>query len=268
MRTTVRDERGWSGRGLHGGLPCKVLIAPAAAGRGRRINGREATLDAVIDGAWATTLQTPKGPVRMVEHLLAALAGLGVDDCEVTVDGGEVPILDGSCAPYRDGLALCSHEGESAPLVVTEVVTVREGDRWVRAEPSATTSLGVDVAFRGLGRQRFDATLGAFAAVAPARTFGFLRDRARLEAAGVARGAALANTVVFDDRGLPMNPGGLRFDDEPARHKWLDLLGDLALLGRPIQARVLAFRAGHRLHHRLVAALLEAARAGAGAPRS
>jgi UDP-3-O-[3-hydroxymyristoyl] N-acetylglucosamine deacetylase len=255
MRTTVRREQGWTGRGLHSGLPCAVVVAPAKSGQGRRINGRPATIEHVVDGAWCTTIETDDGPVRTVEHLLAALAGLGIDDCDVRVKGGEVPILDGSVGPFRERLEPLEQRGQRDPLVLTAPVEVRDGDRWVRALPAEVPSLAVDVAYRGLGRQRFDATLGAFAAASTARTFGFLRDRARLEKVGLAKGAALANTLVFDDAGEPVNPGGLRFDDEPARHKWLDLLGDLALLGRPLQARVVAYRGGHALHHALVRAL-------------
>lgn len=263
MRTTVRGERGWTGRGLHSGQPCKVIVSPAASGHGRRFNGRPATIEHVVDGAWCTTIDTDDGPVRTVEHLLAALAGLGIDDCDVRVQGGEVPILDGSAGPFREGLEPLEQKGQRDPLTLRSPVEVRDGDRWVRALPAEVPSLAVDVAYRGLGRQTFDATLGAFAAASTARTFGFLRDRTRLEKAGLAKGAALANTLVFDDSGQPINPGGLRFDDEPARHKWLDLLGDLALLGRPLQARVVAYRGGHALHHALVRALRAASGAGA-----
>lgn len=243
------------GIGLHGGRPCRATLGPGAR---LTLNGTPVDLDAVTDGAWATTLTTAGGPVRTVEHLLAALVGCGVDDAAITIEGGEAPILDGSAAPWVAAIEAAGptpRPGARPVHRVTRPLTVGDGDRWIRITPAARLELAVAIDFPLIGRQRFEAPASAFAAVADARTFGFLRDRDRLRAAGLARGAALDNTVVFADDGRPL--AALRHPDEPARHKWLDLLGDLALLGRPLIARVEAHCAGHALHHRLVAALRE-----------
>lgn len=254
-RAVARD-----GVGLHGGRRCRAVIAPAAAGSGRTINGAAVGIGALVDARLATTLATPGGSVATVEHLLAALVGCGIDDVAITVEGGEVPILDGSAAPWVEAIAEAGRvavAGEAAPLMLDRAVEIVDGDRWIRASPAARLALDVAIDFPLIGRQRFAAAVADFAAVADARTFGFAAHAAALHAAGRALGASLDNAVVFDAAGRPLAP--LRHADEPARHKWLDLLGDLALLGRPLRARVEAFAAGHALHHRLVAALLERA---------
>lgn len=244
-----------AGVGLHCGGPCAASVAPAPPGHGLRIGGTPVQCAAVLAGARATTLRTAAGPVRTVEHLLAALYGLGIDDAEVTVEGGEVPILDGSAGPWLDALAPVDTAGERAVLTLPGRVEVRDGDRSVVAEPAAALTLEVHVDYPGLGALSLVAGLDAFPAIARARTFGFLRDAEVLRAAGLSGGASLDNTLVLDDAGRPLNPGGLRHPDEPVRHKWLDLLGDLALLGAPLRARVVARRSGHALHHQLVTAL-------------
>ncbi len=195
----------------------------------------------------------------MVEHLLAALALAGIDDAEVEVEGGEVPILDGSAAPWLALLVASPHPGtERTPITLSAPIHVVEGDASISAWPAEALDLTVEIDFPILGRQ------GARGPVRPhARTFGFLRDAPRLHAAGLALGASPENTLIYDDEGVPLS--AVRFADEPAHHKLLDLLGDLALVGAPLCARFQAVRAGHRLHHALVRAILQQAVATAPA---
>ncbi len=263
MRRGIGRAVSRAGIGLHSGRPCRATLQPSAR-RGWWLCGSRVGIAAVADGALASTLSTARGPVSTVEHLFAALHGAGVDDVAIEVDGGELPILDGSAAPWLAAIeeaAPFERAGAGpAPLVVSRPVRVGDTRRWIEATPAPRLALSVTIDFPLLGRQRFAAPLADFAAVADARTFGFARDAAALHAAGKARGAGLDNAVVFDDAGRPLAP--LRHADEPARHKWLDLVGDLALLGRPLRARVEAVCAGHALHHELVRALLAGPVAG------
>ena len=173
--------------------------------------------------------------------------------------------MDGSASPFAAWVEGAGRRELSTPLLAIELksaVEVSDGDRYVRAVPHDGFQLeyGIEFAHAAIGRQeiafeRLDAEIFA-REIAPARTFGFFADLEELRAAGLARGASLHNTVVLDDRGL-MNEGPLRFPDEFVRHKALDLLGDLALLGAPLRASVRAEKAGHELHHRLVRAILD-----------
>jgi UDP-3-O-[3-hydroxymyristoyl] N-acetylglucosamine deacetylase len=249
-RCTVARRLARSGAGVHGGWPCHAEIAPAPLGHGLRINGAPVHLTAVLDGHGATTLQTPAGPVRTVEHLLAALQIAGVHDARISVVGGEVPILDGSAAGW---VVEALPQGPLTPLRLQRSVRVADGAAWAEAHPAPTFQLDVSIDFPAFGAQRICLLPADLPSLIDARTFGFLADVERLQAAGRARGAHLANTAVFADG--PVLP--LRAPDEPVRHKALDLLGDLALLGAPLRAHIRVHRGTHRLHHRLVAAILD-----------
>lgn len=244
-----------TGRGLHTGADCALTLRPATPGRGWRLAGVPVPTLSVIDTRLATTLLTPNGPLMTVEHLFAALAGMGVADVEIEVSGPEVPALDGSAAPFcaairtlalprpglpqrhLDGAIVLTSEGAAGPPAALSV----------RSAP--TFEFDVSGSFPGLGSGRVTGTLDDFeAALAPARTFGFLRDLPALQAAGRALGADLTTCLAFDDEGRPLNPGGMRYPDEPFRHKALDLLGDLGRLGFLPRGLVRADAAGHRLH--------------------
>ncbi len=253
MRLTLKRGLRWRGVGLHTGRPAEVRLAPAPPGTGWRLNGGAVSVERVVGATRATTLETPRGPVLTVEHLFAALYAQGVDDAEIAVRGGEVPALGGSAAAWGT-LPLVAHPGERAPLSLEAPVEVRADGAWIRLEPAPRLSLVVEVSFPGLAPSRFETTDPT--ECLDARTFGYLRDVPAMRRAGLAGGANLDNAIALDDAGRPLNPGGLRHPDELARHKALDLLGDLALLGRPLRARVTAHRAGHALHHALVRALI------------
>lgn len=210
----------------------------------------------MADAFLATSLHTPAGPVRTTEHLFAALAGLGVADVEVEVEGGEVPILDGSARPFCAAIRAAGLARPGLPqraLAAPLRVSGAEADAFVEVVPAARFHLVVEARPPVPGGGTFVCDLQDFEAeVAPARTFGRFEDAERLRAAGRALGASLENCVVFTADGAVLNPEGLRFPDEPLRHKALDLLGDLARLGWLPAAVVRARGAGHAAHAELV----------------
>ena len=263
--TLARDVR-VEGIGLRSGLFAAAHLLPAAPGTGRVfvVDGARipARLHNVVDTRLATILGVGTTRVSLVEHLLAALYAAGVDNVEIHVEGGEIPALDGSSVGWSRAIAPLRRLAQPtlrAPLFVTEPVEVHAGTSWARLEPSdqLTFDIRVDFPHPAIGAQRWVGAVDGprFAReLAWARTFGFYADAERLRAMGIARGATLANTLVYDDAG-PMN--GLRARDEVVRHTALDAVGDLALLGRPLQARLVAERGGHALHVALLTKLVE-----------
>lgn len=259
-----------SGVGVHTGRRARLTLSPAAADAGlafvRRDLGVEIPARAafVVDTTLCVALGTGDARVGTVEHVLAALAGMGVDNCRIEVDGPEVPVLDGSAAPFVELVREAGLAPQAAPrrlLAVRRPVEVRDGDRLARLEPARELSLRFTVDFDHplAAAQTYEAAglERTFAReLAPARTFCFLRDVGRLRAAGLALGGSLENALVLDEAAV-VNPGGLRFPDELARHKALDALGDLALLGAPLVGRFVAHKSGHALNHALVRRALE-----------
>ena len=254
------------GVGLHSGATCRVRLAPssregfwvgwlAAPGEGlTRLSPSQ-----VDDTRLCTSLRLGSRRLATVEHLLAALAGTGVSHAELWVEGEEIPLLDGSALPWVEAIAEAGLQalGARPPWPIAETVTCHHGESFAVALPAPQPRLAaaVDYPQAAIGRQLFSLALTpeAFVAeLAPARTFGFLEQVEQLRASGLIQGGALDNALVCDgDRWL--NPP-LRFGDEPVRHKLLDLLGDLALVGLP-QAQVFAYRGSHGLHTALAAAL-------------
>ena len=269
VEQTIATSVGCNGIGLHSGEPVDLTLKPAAAGTGIlfvRTDGEQpvrfpARAEWVTDTTLATTLGNEDAKLSTIEHLVSALRGMGIDNCTVGVSGPELPIMDGSAASF---VYLIQQAGIRAQarmrrrIVIRRPIEVRDGNRYVRVVPSRDLKLSVEIdyAHPAIGRQKIDSlvlTPEVFAReVAPARTFGFLKDTQRLRAIGLARGGSLANAVVLDDTRV-LNPEGLRFRDEFVRHKVLDLIGDLALLGIPLQGHVKAVRGGHQLHQALVA---------------
>ncbi len=253
-----------AGRGLRSGVRAAVHVEPADDGVGRVfcVGGVEipATVEYVVDTRLATTLGRAGVSVSLVEHLCAALYASGIDNVRVHVEGGEIPVLDGSAAPWFTAIAdagSVEQNEDRLSLSIPYPVEVTSGRSRARLEPADALSLDVTVQFDhpAIGTQRWAGALhDATNELASARTFGFFRDRNAL--ADIARGVSMENTVVFDDAGV-MNPGGLRSRDEVVRHKALDAIGDLSLLGSPLLARFVAHRPGHALH----VALLHAVRA-------
>ena len=269
VERTLASRVHCTGIGVHSGKPVTLALRPAAAGTGvlfvRRDRARDVRFPAraewVVDTRLATTLGNQDQRLSTVEHLLAALYGLGVDNCTVEVSGPELPIMDGSAAPFGyliQQAGLRPQRRVRRRLVIRRPIEVRDGNRWVRALPSREfrISATIDFAHPAIGVQSLRSlTLSpeTFArAIAPARTFGFLGEVQALQSAGLAQGGSLQNAVVLDDARV-LNREGLRFPDEFVRHKALDLIGDLSLLGLPVQGHFKVMRGGHALHHALVA---------------
>ena len=268
---TIAQRVSCTGVGLHSGTPVRLRLIPAPSGSGIvfvRTEGAApveipAAPDSVVSTHHATSLGRDGVAVATVEHLLAALYALGVDNVRVEVDGPEVPILDGSAAAFVFLIRSAGIRAQDAPRSVLRVrrrIEVRDGQRRIRVEPARRFQISYAVDFDHclIGRQEFHlARLDPESFerdIAPARTFGFLREVHALRSAGLARGGSLDNTLVLGATKL-LNPSGLRWPDEFVRHKLLDLLGDLAVLGAPIQGHVHVERGGHTLHQKLVAAI-------------
>lgn len=258
-----------SGIGLHSGQKTTVKISPADLGKGRyfvRVDLPEkSVIPAHIDSVATTTLSTElangKATVRTVEHLLAALTGCGIEDAQIEIDGAEVPLLDGSAQVWADNVHLFSPSSiikDNSP-VITKSIWVRDGDAFVAALPSSELcfSYGIDFDYQPIGNQWFTwyPSRESFQkAIAPARTFGFADQIEKLKSMGLIKGGSLDNALICD-RHKWLNPP-LRFDNEPVRHKLLDLIGDLSLLGKIPQAHFLAYKASHQLHTQLAKQLL------------
>jgi UDP-3-O-[3-hydroxymyristoyl] N-acetylglucosamine deacetylase len=266
-KQTLGHEIGFRGQGVHSGRPVNMTVAPSASGRlvfrRRDLGGLEIPLDPMTAGArQCTFIQGPGAMVQTVEHLLAALRLAGIDSALIELDAEEVPILDGSAAPYVEALAEAGRSALSEDcrsLKVLEPFRLQEKDAVVAFEPGPELRVSylIDFAHPLIGRMAIDLVLSreSFAAdVAPARTFGFLKDVDRLRALGLSLGATYENTVVLDETTV-VNPP-LRFSDEFVRHKVLDIVGDLAAAGAPFLGHVRAERAGHALHVRALQSLL------------
>jgi UDP-3-O-[3-hydroxymyristoyl] N-acetylglucosamine deacetylase len=257
-----------SGHGLHGNLPCTVVVRPAEHPCGLRFvhtpTGTVVPVRAEFAGdcSLATTLVKDGVRLQTVEHLLSALVGLQVDHAIIEVDALELPILDGSAAPWVAAIqeaGLRSMPARSRRMRILKPVEVRSGDKWMRVSPHPALRVAYTIDFDhpSIGRQGRELTLtpARYAReVGAARTFCMERDIEMMRSRGLALGGSLDNAVVFSAEG-PLNES-LRFEDEAVRHKILDLVGDLALLGAPLDGFVEAHRAGHALHVELAKAIL------------
>ncbi|HEY7725929.1 MAG TPA: UDP-3-O-acyl-N-acetylglucosamine deacetylase [Anaeromyxobacteraceae bacterium] len=266
---TVGRRASITGVGLHSGKPASLTLAPAPADAGitfvRMDVGVEipARADLVADTTLSTSLAVGETGVATVEHVLAALTGLGVDNCRVEVDGPEIPILDGSAAPFVWLAQEAGVERQRAGkrfLVVEAPVEVRDGDKWARLDPASEMSVRFTVDFGHplVTDQTYEFTFSdrRFAReVAPARTFCFLRDIEVMKSRGLAQGGSLDNAIVIDEFSI-LNPDGLRFPDEFARHKVLDAIGDLTLMGLPVIGALTAHKSGHAMNQALVRKVL------------
>lgn len=270
MQHTLRAPVTCQGIGVHSGDATRVQLVPADPDTGLRlvradVAGAEAApvhVDAVADSRLATVLAGPGWRVSTVEHLLAALVATGVDNAEIRVHGAEIPVLDGSATPWMELLSVVGLVSQPAPrrvIVVKQPVEVRSGPRVARLLPADRLELAarIDYPHPRIGAQSLTVPLTAasFATeIAWARTFGFLHEVEAMRAAGFARGGSMENAVVYDQHGV-LNPEGARAEDEPVRHKVLDMVGDLALAGRPVRARFESELPGHALSAALLRAL-------------
>jgi len=269
-QTSLRKSVTLSGRGAHSDAPARLTLSPAEAGTGVVFVARDA--DRPIAAHWtnvsSTRLRTEisRGAARVstIEHLMAAFAGIGVDNALVEIDESEVPAMDGSAGPFVAAIRAAGVKRLAATrrvIKIVEPVRVSDGAGWAEFAPTnhSRLDLDVEIAFDGaIGRQRLALSLASriFAReLASARSFGFVQDAERLWRQGLALGASLDNCVIFDgDRVL--NPQGLRYADEMARHKMLDAIGDLALAGAPIHGAFRSYRGGHGLNLALIERLM------------
>ena len=262
-----------SGVGLHSGRVTKVRVLPDRVGAGRYFVRTDlpekpqipARVSSVAQTTLSTELAVEGGGVRTVEHLLAALAASGIDNARIEIDGGEVPLLDGSAKVWIDAIArsgICelSEEIPRDVPAIREPISVREGDAFVTAMPASVTrfTYGIDFPHAPIGNQwhSWNPDIEDFATtIAPARTFGLADQIEQLRQAGLIKGGSLDNALVCDGEKW-LNPP-LRFANEPVRHKLLDLVGDLSLLGKWPRGHFLAYKASHRLHVRFARAIAQ-----------
>jgi UDP-3-O-[3-hydroxymyristoyl] N-acetylglucosamine deacetylase len=274
---TIKNRVSTTGVGLHSGLRVELTLRPAAAGTGivfHRVDldpvvDFPAKADCVRDTRMASVLEVNGARVSTVEHLMSALAGLGIDNLHVDLSAEEVPIMDGSAATFVYLLRSAGVEEQNAPkqfLRVLKTIEVKEGEghnaKWARLEPHDGFALAFSIDFK---HPAIDSTAG-FAQVdfahqsyakeiARARTFGFVNEVEALRSMGLARGGSLENAIVMDEYRV-LNQDGLRYDDEFVKHKILDAIGDLYLIGKPLISRYVAHKSGHAINNQLARELL------------
>ncbi len=276
FQQTVRAPIMVAGVGVHSGVRARMVIHPAQTGTGivfvrTDLDAADRTVpargDNVSDVQLGTTLTNADGvSIAVVEHLLAACSGMGLDNARIEIDGPEVPIMDGSAAVFCDLINQVGLRRQAAPrrrIRILEEIEIVDGEKRARLSPSSGNSLTlrarIDFETRAIGVQEMALRLkpGQFASdIAFARTFGFARDVDYLKSMGLARGGSLDNAVVIDGDEI-VNPEGLRAEDEFVRHKVLDAIGDLFLAGGQIAGTYEAIQPGHALNNALVRKLLE-----------
>lgn len=271
MQATVKTRIGFQGVGLHSGAPASLEINPAPAGHGIVFRRTDLTPAVDIAARWdnvtpsklCTLLDDGKGTtVSTIEHVMAALAGTGIHNALIKIDGPEVPIMDGSAAPFVRGILSAGIARQAVPLRAIRVlkpVEIRDGQAYARLTPADHLEIEFQIDFvdPAIGHQekRLDMANGAFLReLADSRTFCRLADVDMMRRNGLARGGTFLNAVVVDGSRV-LSPGGLRHEDEAVRHKMLDAMGDLALAGAPLLARYTGHRSGHAMTNRLLRAL-------------
>ena len=274
QQTTLRSSVTLSGKGVHNNQPVRLVLHPSDSSTGISFlrtglpNGRERYVEARWSAVTMTQLCTVVGDasqasVSTIEHLLAALAGLGVDNALIEIDGPEVPIMDGSAAEFVaaiDSVGLVSYAAPRKFLKVLKPVRITHGTGFSELRPASKgfrLEVEIDFASSLIGRQKhvIDLSPERFRRqIARARTFGFVSDVERLWQAGFALGSSLDNSVGMDEERV-LNPEGLRYPDEFVRHKTLDAVGDLALAGNPIIGVYRSYRGGHRMNVAVLEAL-------------
>jgi UDP-3-O-[3-hydroxymyristoyl] N-acetylglucosamine deacetylase len=267
---TIQQPVETSGVGLHHGVPVSLKLCPASGGTGIVFERTDldnfriaATWSNVARVSYATSLMRKGVLISTTEHLLSVLYSSGIDNVIVKLDNLEVPILDGSGLPFLELIRKAGVRRQRRKrryLRIRRPLSVEGNGKRMSIRPADRFRLTCDIFFDHsmVGRQSLDLEVSPEAygdELAPARTFGFAHELDKMRDMGLIRGASLENAVCFDREGV-LNPGGLRFPDEPCRHKALDLIGDLALLGRPLLGHVVAERAGHAMHAAMVSRIM------------
>ena len=277
QQRTIKTLTRAVGMGLHSGQRVEMTLRPAQPDTGivfRRVDLPEPvdipiTAQAVVDTRMASTIGVGSAKVHTIEHLMSALCGLGIDNLYIDITAEEVPILDGSSSSFMfllQSAGIVKQRASKEFVRVLRPVEVREGEgakgKWARLEPYHGFRLQFEIDFAHPAvdstgqRVAFDMSSGSYVRdIARARTFGFTRDVEMMRASGLALGGSLDNAIVMDDYRV-LNSDGLRYDDEFVKHKILDAMGDLYILGRPLLASYSAYRGGHALNNQLLRALL------------
>lgn len=271
FQNSIEKSSNCSGIGLHTGKPITLNFLPAPVNTGvvfiRRDLSPPVFIKALVENVKATDLSTTLGignsVVQTVEHILSAVSGFNIDNLYIEIDGPEIPIMDGSASVFISMLkesGIISQGIRQPYLKILKTVELKEGNKRIRIEPSSKFSLRclIDYDHPFIGKQSFsfNGDEGIFAMdISSARTFCFLEEVRGLWKRGVAKGGSLDNAIVIDDTGI-VNETGLRYQDEFARHKILDLIGDLSLIGMPFVGKVTAERVGHAFHTAFVSKLL------------
>jgi len=271
---TLKQAVSATGVGLHNGEKVTLTLRPAAPDTGivfKRVdlpqpNEILATPDAVRDTRLCSALEANGARVATVEHIMSALAGLGVDNVIVEVDASEIPIMDGSSGPFVFLLQQAGIIEQAAAkkfIRVKKTVEVKEGDKWVRFEPYHGFKIDFTIDFNhpvfehSGNNVKIDFAADSYTKeISRARTFGFMHEVEYLRSNGLARGGSLDNAIVLDEYRV-LNNDGLRYDDEFVKHKVLDAIGDLYMLGHPILGAFYAYKSGHALNNQLLRALLQ-----------
>jgi UDP-3-O-[3-hydroxymyristoyl] N-acetylglucosamine deacetylase len=276
LQKTLAAEVKTTGIGLHSGRKVVLTLKPAPVNTGvvyRRVDvdaslDIRAVADAVVDTRMATTLAHPDNPqarVLTIEHLMSALAGLGVDNVIVEVNAPEIPIMDGSATSFVyliRSVGLVAQEAPRQFIRIMQSVSVSEGDKWARLDPyfGFKTRFDIDFDHPAIDQTgnffELDFVGDAFVKhISRARTFGFIQDVEALRGLGLAQGGSLSNAIVMDEYKI-LNPEGLRYSDEFVKHKILDAIGDLYVIGHPVLASYSAYKSGHALNNLLIRAVL------------
>lgn len=268
-QTTIAKKVHNVGIGLHKGEPIRLTLEPLEAGSGIVFYRSDlgfsfkAEPKNVINTQMATVVGSEKGYISTIEHLMSAINAYGIDNIRIIVDANEIPVMDGSSASFcmlLDEAGVRELDANKKALIIKRAVEIREGDRLVRLSPSKSPKFDYTIKFShpliGTQHHVFEFSKKAYLKeISRARTFGFLKDVQALRSMGLALGGSLENAVVIDENKI-LNPEGLRFENEFVRHKILDAIGDLALVGAPILGDYTAFAGSHDLNHKLTLAVL------------
>ncbi len=269
-QTTVAKKTESVGIGLHKGEPIEITLEPLEANSGivfyRSDVGMsiKAAPQSVVNTSNATVIGDGQNCISTIEHLLSAIYSYGIDNILITLNGPEVPVMDGSGASFcmmLDEAGKRELDINKSVLIITREVEVVDGKKFARVKPSKKPSYNFEIDFSHpiIGKQDYQFSFskrGYIEEISRARTFGFLKDVQYLQARGLALGGSLDNAIVLDDKKI-LNPGGLRFKDEFVKHKILDAIGDLALLGAPVVADYESFAGSHNLNHLLTKEILK-----------
>lgn len=256
---TINKAFSLSGIGLHSGKDVSLLFSPAPPNAGIYFIKEGGEIPALVSFVKETRRGTSLGSIAVVEHLLSAVYGMGIDNLQVEIKGEELPVLDGSALPYVEALELAAIVEQKAPkdsLLLASPIKIVGDETSLEALPYHGFKINFVVNFPGFGEQQFtfDSQKVPFKKeIAPARTFGYIEEYELLKEQGLAHGASFENALVLGRDGYINTP---RFPDEIVRHKILDLIGDIALLGRPLQAEINAIKSGHKLNVELIRRLL------------